>query len=114
MARAARPGLAPHLPGVISTDRHVSQFASWPALFAIEVDVGAGHGQAPGEQGDRVLAGRATENVDAGHPGMLGDGGSQGQVEYGAVGGSRIARSPPPPWSNGPNLRGLAAYLVDQ
>jgi hypothetical protein len=62
----------------------VSQFASWPALFAIQVDVGPGHGQAPGQQIDRILAPGAAEDVDAGHLGVLARRLAQGQVQHGA------------------------------
>ncbi len=71
-ATRGRPGPGPHVLGVVSADRHVSQFASWPGPLAIQVDVGALDGQAAGQQGGRVLAGGAAEDVDAGHLGCAG------------------------------------------
>ena len=69
--------------GVVAADRHVPQFASRPGALAIQVDVGALHGQAAGEQRGRIGPVRAAEDVDARHLGVLGRGGPERQVEHG-------------------------------
>ncbi len=96
-----RPRPRPHVLRLLPTHRHVSQFASWSGPLAIQVHVGARHGQSAGQQGGGVLAPVATEDVDAGHAPVRQRGRSQGQVKHPAqmvleLGGDRPLHRPVP------------------
>ena len=60
-------------------------------------------GQATGQEGQRILALGAAENIDAGHLGVLGRRRSQGQVEDGPEMVLELGGRPPPQWSSGPS-----------
>ena len=90
--QGGRPGPGPYVVVGSSAHRHVSQFASWPGTLAIQVDVGAAHGQAVGEERGRILAPGATEDVDAGHLGIGQARSTRGGGRAPPAGGSRTGR----------------------